>query len=134
MRFREWLQIQERKKESRPDYSIDRLLKGAEDLEKDLRKQQDDAGKKEAELDKEIEKKRQEKQKEDQKPIKPKPWDKNKNKPGDKTKPWERDRNRAKLWHEPQEDTPPWPKKNDDVEDDHAGDDKQGSPADEDDS
>ena len=127
MRFRDWLEIQERKKDVKPDYSVDNLLKGVEDLEKDLRSQIQDSRNKEDDLNKEIDKKKREKKEKPEPPetpIEPKPWDKGKNKPGDKTKPWERDKKRMQHWDEPKEDDPPWPKQN--QGDDHGGRDGSG--------
>jgi hypothetical protein len=65
MRFREWFMIWERKREPKPDYTLDNLIKGAEQLKKDVAKDVDDAKKKETKLDRDIDKKRKEKEKQE---------------------------------------------------------------------
>jgi hypothetical protein len=65
MRFQNWLRIDERKKDPKPDYTLDQFIKGAEKLQKDLEKDVKDSKKQEKDLDLEIDKKRKEKEKSD---------------------------------------------------------------------
>ena len=49
--FLDWIQKRLSEAEKRPDYSFDRFVKSAEELERDVRTMEDDAEKKEKELD-----------------------------------------------------------------------------------